>query len=184
MSALFFQSHLRKTLKYGIMTLFFFDLPIKTPRIMSAFQTEGEWSMEHHEHHLVDGKLLRFAVIGTANTLLGVGIMFGMYNLLGCGYWTSTATNYIITSIISFFANKYLTFHDHQKSARQAIRFAANIALCYVFAYSVAKPFVARLMATARHTVQENVSMLVGMGLFSCCNYLGQRLVVFPETGD
>lgn len=140
--------------------------------------------MNHLHHHLVDRKLLRFAAIGTANTILGMGIMFGMYNLLGCGYWASTAANYIITSIISFFANKYLTFHDHTKSVRQAVRFAANIAFCYVLAYSMAKPLVMRLMAHARHNVQENVSMLVGMGLFSCCNYLGQRLVVFREVRD
>ena len=140
--------------------------------------------MNHLHHHLVDRKLMRFAAIGTANTILGMGIMFGMYNWLGCGYWVSTAANYLITSVISFFANKYLTFHNHQKSIRQAFRFAANNALCYVFAFSVAKPLVIRLMAHVRHNVQENVSMLVGMGLFSCCNYLGQRLVVFREVRD
>lgn len=140
--------------------------------------------MNHLHHHLVDRKLLRFAAIGTANTILGMGIMFGMYNLLGCGYWVSTAANYIITSVISFFANKYLTFRNHQRSVRQAVGFAANIIFCYAFAFSVAKPLVIRLMANVRHSVQENVSMLVGMGLFSCCNYLGQRLVVFREVGD
>ena len=101
--------------------------------------------MNHLHHHLVDRKLMRFAAIGTADTILGMGIMFGMYNWLGCGYWVSTAANYLITSVISFFANKYLTFHNHQKSIRQAFRFAANIALCYVFAFSVAKPLVIRL---------------------------------------
>ena len=140
--------------------------------------------MNHLHHHLVDRKLLRFAAIGTANTILGMGIMFGMYNLLGCGYWVSTAANYTIASVISFFANKYLTFHNHQRSVRQAVGFAVNILLCYAFAFSVAKPLVIRLMANVRHSVQENVSMLVGMGLFSCCNYLGQRLVVFREVGD
>ena len=79
--------------------------------------------MNHLHHHLVDRKLMRFAAIGTANTILGMGIMFGMYNWLGCGYWVSTAANYLITSVISFFANKYLTFHNHQKSIRQAFRF-------------------------------------------------------------
>lgn len=109
--------------------------------------------MNHLHHHLVDRKLLRFAAIGTANTILGMGIMFGMYNLLGCGYWVSTAANYTITSVISFFANKYLTFHNHQRSVRQAVGFAVNILLCYAFAFSVAKPLVIRLMANVRHSV-------------------------------
>lgn len=42
--------------------------------------------MNHLHHHLVDRKLMRFAAIGTANTILGMGIMFGMYNWLGCGF--------------------------------------------------------------------------------------------------
>lgn len=170
--------------KHGIMPLIFVGQPEKRPDYRGAAPVGEGTRMNHLHHHLVDRKLLRFAAIGTANTILGMGIMFGMYNLLGCGYWASTAANYIITSVISFFANKYLTFHNHQKSVRQAVRFAANILLCYAFAFSVAKPLVIRLMANVRHSVQENVSMLVGMGLFSCCNYLGQRLVVFREVGD
>lgn len=170
--------------KHGIMPLIFVGQPEKRPDYRGAAPVGEGTRMNHLHHHLVDRKLLRFAAIGTANTILGMGIMFGMYNLLGCGYWASTAANYIITSVISFFANKYLTFHNHQKSVRQAVRFAANIIICYAFAFSVAKPLVIRLMANVRHSVQENVSMLVGMGLFSCCNYLGQRLVVFREVGD
>lgn len=170
--------------KHGIMPLIFVGQPEKRPDCRGAAPAGEGTRMNHLHHHLVDRKLLRFAAIGTANTILGMGIMFGMYNLLGCGYWVSTAANYTITSVISFFANKYLTFHNHQKSVRQAVRFAANILLCYAFAFSVAKPLVIRLMANVRHSVQENVSMLVGMGLFSCCNYLGQRLVVFREVGD
>ena len=30
---------------------------------------------------LVDGKLLRFLIVGVINTLVGMAIMFGLYNL-------------------------------------------------------------------------------------------------------
>ena len=138
--------------------------------------------MKHWLHDLADGKLLRFALVGTANTLLGMGIMFGLYNLAGCTYWASTAANYAITSVISFFANKYFTFHDHRHDIRQVLHFALNIMLCYLCAFSVAKPLVMRLMAGARHSVQENTAMFTGMCLFSCINYLGQRLFVFRSA--
>ena len=69
--------------------------------LMAVSAGEGT-RMNHLHHHLVDRKLMRFAAIGTANTILGMGIMFGMYNWLGCGYWVSTAANYLITSVISF----------------------------------------------------------------------------------
>ena len=56
---------------------------------------------------LVDGKLLKFIIVGVINTLVGSAIMFGLYNFAGCSYWISSAANYILTSILSFFFNKY-----------------------------------------------------------------------------
>ena len=70
--------------------------------------------MNHLHHHLVDRKLLRFAAIGTANTILGMGIMFGMYNLLGCGYWVSTAANYTITSVITSAPSRFPRPFEHK----------------------------------------------------------------------
>lgn len=52
---------------------------------------------------LVDGKLLKFIIVGVINTLVGSAIMFGLYNFAGCSYWISSAANYILTSILSFF---------------------------------------------------------------------------------
>ena len=92
---------LREKSKHGIMPLFFVGQPEKRPDCRRAAPAGEGTRMNHLHHHLVDRKLLRFAAIGTANTVLGMGIMFGMYNLLGCGYWVSTAANYIITSVIS-----------------------------------------------------------------------------------
>lgn len=57
---------------------------------------------------LVDQKLLRFIIVGCINTVVGTAIMFGLYNLASCSYWVSSAANYILTSILSFFLNKYL----------------------------------------------------------------------------
>ena len=49
--------------------------------------------------------------------------MFGLYNLAGLhtwgdtGYWISSAANYIIGSIVSFFLNKHFTFRNQEKGA-------------------------------------------------------------------
>ena len=71
--------------KHGIMPLIFVGQPEKRPDCRGAASAGEGTRMNHLHHHLVDRKLLRFAAIGTANTILGMGIMFGMYNLLGCG---------------------------------------------------------------------------------------------------
>lgn len=133
---------------------------------------------------LFDAKLLRFLIVGVINTLVGTAIMFGLYNLAGCSYWVSSAANYILTSILSFFLNKYFTFKNKEQSAAQVLRFVVNIAVCYLVAYGIAKPLCLRLMANASVSLRDNVSMLVGMVLFTGLNYLGQRLFAFKETKE
>ena len=130
---------------------------------------------------LIDAKLLRFLIVGVINTLVGMAIMFGLYNLAHCSYWVSSAANYILTSILSFFLNKYFTFRNKEQSLAQVLRFVVNIAVCYGVAYGVAKPLCRAMLANASVSVRDNVSMLVGMVLFTGLNYLGQRLFAFRE---
>ena len=130
---------------------------------------------------LVDAKLLRFLVVGVINTLVGMAIMFGLYNLAGAGYWLASAANYVLTSILSFFLNKYFTFQNRERSWKQVARFVINIAVCYLLAYGIAKPLCLRLLANATVRMRDNVSLLVGMVLFTGLNYIGQRLFAFRE---
>lgn len=128
---------------------------------------------------LFDRHLLRFLLVGVLNTLVGSALMFGLYNLAGSSYPVATAANVILTSILSYFLNKYFTFEQKQRSAAEAVRFALTIAVSYFVAYGVAKPLCLRLLSSARQRVQENAAMLTGMCLFSALNYLGQRIFTF-----
>lgn len=130
---------------------------------------------------LIDVKLLKFIFVGVINTVVGTCIMFGLYNLASCSYWVSSVTNYVLTSILSYFLNKYFTFQNKEKSWKQVARFALNIAVCYVLAYGIAKPATMALLSGAGQKIQENVAMFVGMCLFTGFNYLGQRLFAFAE---
>lgn len=124
-------------------------------------------------------KLFRFIIVGVINTIVGTSIMFGLYNLAGCSYWVSSATNYILTSILSFFLNKYFTFQNKERSLKQVLKFALNIAVCYLFAYGIAKPLVLFALSTTNEHFQNNVAMLVGMCFFTGFNFLGQRFFAF-----
>ena len=130
---------------------------------------------------LFDAKLLRFLIVGVINTLVGMAIMFGLYNLAHCSYWVSSTANYTLTSILSFFLNKYFTFKNKEQSFLQVFRFVINIAVCYGIAYGIAKPLCRVLLSKAGVTVRENVAMLVGMFLFTGMNYLGQRFFAFKS---
>lgn len=133
---------------------------------------------------LFDVKMWKFLLVGVVNTLVGSGIMFGLYNLAGCGYWFSSAANYILTSILSYFLNKYFTFKNTESGWRPVVRFAVNIAACYLLAYGIAEPLMRWALSAASPTLRDNAAMLTGMCLFVGFNYLGQRLFAFREKND
>lgn len=130
---------------------------------------------------MIDKTFIKFIAVGVINTLVGTAIMFGLYNLAGASYWVSSAANYILASILSFILNKKITFDHSGKVIQSGLRFAVNIAVCYLIAYGIAKPCALAVLSGASVTVQENAAMLIGMCLFTGLNYLGQRLFVFAE---
>ena len=130
----------------------------------------------------LDFTTIKFIIVGITNTVVGTSVMFILYNVFSVGYWMSSAANYIIGSIVSYFLNKYFTFRNREKSFKQIILFVINISLCYLITYGIAKPMVAFILNQYNEKIQGNISMLVGMGLFVILNYFGQRLVVFRQS--
>ena len=125
--------------------------------------------------------MLKFLFVGGLNTLLGMAIMFGLYNLAGFGYWSSTAVSYIAASVFSFFMNRNFTFGDKSSPGLPALKFAANIAVCYLLAFSLAKPLILFLLNSMNlsQKATDNIAMFAGMAMFTGFNYIGQRYFVF-----
>lgn len=123
----------------------------------------------------------RFIVVGVLNTIIGVAAMFIAYNIFHLGYWVSSACDYIIGSIFSYFANKYFTFKSEKKSGKEIIRFTINIIVCYFLAYGIAQPVMGLILGNIKLSVSlfEQISMIAGMGIFIILNYFGQKYFVF-----
>ena len=128
---------------------------------------------------LLDRTLLKFLGVGVINTIAGSTLMFVLYNATGIGYWLSSAISYVFGSILSFFLNKYFTFAVKEWNVFMVISFVANIAVCYLIAYGIAKPAMNYFLQGNSLTIRENAALFTGMCLFTGLNYLGQRLVVF-----
>ncbi len=127
----------------------------------------------------LDAAFLRFLLVGVVNTLVGTGTMYALYNLARCGYWFSSAMNYVVGSVVSYFLNKYFTFRQTGRDAKTVLRFIVNITVCYAAAYGAARPLARMLLSAASETVRDNVAMEFGMCIFVALNYLGQRTFVF-----
>jgi putative flippase GtrA len=130
---------------------------------------------------LFDITFWKFILVGIVNTLVGTAVMFGCYNLLHLSYWVSSAANYVVGSVVSYFLNKNFTFRNKSKDPMVLVRFVVNITVCYLLAYGIAKPLVRRILSGSSVSIQENGAMLVGMCLFVGLNYLGQRFFAFRE---
>ena len=138
---------------------------------------------------LFDPTFVRFLLVGVANTLVGFGVMFGLYNLAGLhawgdtGYWISSAGNYVAGSIVSFFLNKHFTFRNREKGGKVVLRFVLNISVCYLLAYGLAKPAVRWALGGMGldEQLQGNLTMLAGSGMFVVLNYFGQRFFAFKQ---
>lgn len=130
-----------------------------------------------------DRTLLRFLLVGVCNTICSAAIMFLLYELAGLGYWGSSAVAYALASILSFLLNRSYTFQSKGPLMRTALRFATNVAVCYLIAYSLAQPLVGWGLGRAGLTqaVVDRATMLFGMCLFTGLNYLGQRFFAFRE---
>lgn len=122
---------------------------------------------------------LKFVMVGIVNTVVGTSIMFIFYNVFHLSYWVSSASNYFFGSICSYLLNKHFTFQYHEKGFKSLIRFTINILVCYLLAYGIAKPFIRWIFSGFNDTIQDNISMALGMCLFVVFNYLGQRFFAF-----
>ena len=131
---------------------------------------------------LIDGKLIKFLMVGVVNTLVGAGVMFILYNAAHCSYWFSSAANYVCGGIVSYFLNKFFTFKNNEKSFKQIMAFIINLVVCYFIAYVLAKIIICQLLSSSPIAVQENIAMAVGMILYTGLNYIGQRILVFKEN--
>ena len=129
---------------------------------------------------LIDPSMWKFLLVGVANTLLSMVLMFLLEFM---GYWPSTAIAYVAGAALSFFLNRSFTFKSNAAFWPSVLRFVINVAVCYLIAYSIAQPVVTwALSSTSISAVwQERIAKVCGMGLYTVLNYFGQRFFAFRK---
>lgn len=132
--------------------------------------------------HLIDKTLGTYVLVNLLCWGVGTGVMFLLYNLHIGGYWLSSACNYLIGGTMGYFLNRRYTFHSTGKRGVELVKYIAHMLVCYFVAYTLAPRLCAGLEERFSLHVAGNVSLTVGMVLFSVLNYLGQRYVVFRRA--
>ena len=130
---------------------------------------------------MLDITFWKFVLVGIVNTLVGTGVMFAAYNLLHLSYWVSSASNYVVGSIVSYFLNKYFTFQNKEKSWKQLGVFVINITICYLLAYGMQSRLCHGSFIIRVRVCRRTCLCWLEWGAFVVFNYVGQRLVVFKK---
>ena len=142
----------------------------------------GDKQSGARQGRLLDASVWKFLLVGVGNTLLSAVIMFA---LEGLGYWPSTAIAYVAGALMSFFLNRHFTFHSQEGFGRSAVKFALNVAVCYLLAYGIAQPVGGWVLGFTPLSAiwVERLTKLGGMGLYTVLNYFGQRFFAFRAAG-
>ncbi|WP_409302418.1 GtrA family protein [Peribacillus sp. SCS-155] len=126
-----------------------------------------------------------FLLVGLVNTLAGLTLMFFMANILGVSYWVSTLTGNVCGAVLSFFLNKTFTFDNHSTLRASMPRFIMVISICYVCSYKTSSLIIEAMIG--RHQLplmldNDNLSILLGTGIYAVSNYMGQKHFVFHKS--
>ena len=127
------------------------------------------------------GEPVKFIIVGIVNTAVGYTVMFVLYNAFHVGYWVSSAANYIVGSVCSFFLNKYFTFRSKHLNVKEALRFVLCIAFCYAVAYGIARPLIRMIFSPYAKRIQDNAAMILGSIVFTAMNFFGRKYIVFKK---
>lgn len=126
---------------------------------------------------------LRFLLVGVINTAVGLGIMLGLLNLAGLGYWPSTLIGHAVGACVSYILNRSYTFRSDVHWLKGFLLFSLVVLTCYFISYGLGMAIVERalpiLFPHAGSRLIENVAVVVGMGMYTVLNFLAQQRFVF-----
>jgi putative flippase GtrA len=127
---------------------------------------------------------IKFLLVGFLNTFVGLGLIFFLKNGLRWPYWVATFTGNTFGAVVSFFLNRSFTFKSNVPIKEGVLRFAAVIILCYLFSFSVSRLLAESLTDRGWQLnliSMDSLAILLGTGIYTISNYLGQKWYVFKK---
>lgn len=82
-------------------------------------------------------QLIRFALVGVANTALGYAVIFGCMYGLGWSALASNVAGYAIGLIVSFTLNRSFTFRSEGRARAELLRFVCIFAVAWSANFAV-----------------------------------------------
>ena len=128
-----------------------------------------------HSH----SRIVPFFCVGVLSSLVDIGLMYCCTTYLGIWYMYAAAFSYCCGIVVSYFANRYITFHDtSRRTASQFATFATISLSCLIVNLGIVWLAVTFLSFTP----------IMAKIIATCCaflwNYHGQNRFTFRDAGQ
>ncbi|GAA5264585.1 hypothetical protein ACOSOMT5_P1010 [Acidiphilium sp. MT5] len=121
-------------------------------------------------------QLIRFGVVGVANTLVGLIIIYGLMFFFDTGILISNLTGYIIGLIFGFTLHRVWTFNNSQELPTLFSKYTFVAIVCYCLNIS------AVLIINFYFNSNRYLDQLLGICVYSIAMFLGCRQFVFTGS--
>lgn len=121
-------------------------------------------------------QLIRFGVVGAANTIVGLIIIYGLMFFFDAGILISNIIGYLIGLIFGFTLNRVWTFNSSQELSTLFPKYIFLAMACYCLNISVVLT-INFYFNSNRYLVQ-----LMGIFVYSIAMFLGCRQFVFVRS--
>lgn len=122
-------------------------------------------------------ELSKFGGVGVLNTLVGLGIIYGLKLFLGWGDVAANLTGYLICIFLGFVLNGRWTFKKSILKIRHFTGYFVVAGAAYLM------NLFAVLTAINLLHVSGNMAQLIGVPFFTLTSYVLNKLFVFKDVG-
>jgi len=121
-----------------------------------------------------DESLVRFAIVGIANTMVGLAIIWAAKWLTGVGDVTANIIGYAFGVLISFKLNKSWTFGYNGSTGVSLVRFLVALGIAYMMN-------LITVIAALGLGVNGYIAQALGILPYTAFTYFASKLFVFPK---
>lgn len=130
-------------------------------------------------------QLIKYGIVGMANTMLTLGVIFVCKSLIGVNPYVSNALGYFAGIINSFFWNRKWVFKASGRLSTQAIRFIGGFVVCYMLQFILVWALNQSAFGSLTWKIQGftlsgyGIATLLGNIVYTLSNFIYNRTITF-----
>ncbi len=121
-------------------------------------------------------QLVKYVVVGLANTALGYAIIFGCMYWLGLGPVLSNVIGYALGLVVSYLLHRKVTFQSTQTGHAEALRFLV------VFGVAYSLNLLMLMLLIDYWHVHKGWSQVIAGAVYVIASFLMQKFYVFRSV--